>query len=58
VLARAETIDPGIAQIYLNRGGIYEILGNHAAAAKEYQHALTVEPGNHTAHEALRRLGQ
>ena len=58
VLARAEVIDPSIAQIYLNRGGIFEIRGDPSAAAREYRHALSVDPANRTAREALRRLGQ
>jgi tetratricopeptide (TPR) repeat protein len=58
VLERAEAIDPAIAQIYLNRGGILELMGNSAAAVKEYQRALSVDASNHAAHEALRRLGQ
>jgi protein O-mannosyl-transferase len=58
VLARAEVIDPSILQIYLNRGGIYEIRGDSAAAVREYRHALTVDPANRTAREGLRRLGQ
>ena len=49
VLARAEAIDPSITQIYINRGGVYELQGNAAAAIKEYQHALAVDPGNQAA---------
>jgi len=58
VLARAEANDPSIAQIYVNRGGIYEILGNTDGAIKEFQHALALDPANRTAREALRRLGR
>ncbi len=58
VLQQAETIDPGIAQIYVNRGGVYELLGNSAAAYKQYQRALAVEPSNRAAREALKRLGR
>jgi tetratricopeptide (TPR) repeat protein len=58
VLERAEKIDPGIVQIYINRGGVFEILGNIPGAIKEYQHALSIDPANRSAREALRRLGQ
>jgi tetratricopeptide (TPR) repeat protein len=58
VLALAEHIDPKIAQIYVNRGGIFEILGNTHAAVFEFRRALEVDPSNRTAREALRRLGQ
>jgi Flp pilus assembly protein TadD len=57
-LERAERVDPGITQIYINRGGVFEILGNIPAAIKEYQHALAIDPANRSAREALRRLGQ
>jgi len=58
VLAKAEAIDPGIAQIYINRGGVFQLLGNNAAAIAEYQHALAIDPSNRSAREALRRLGR
>jgi tetratricopeptide (TPR) repeat protein len=58
VLARAESIDPNIPEIYVNRGGIFEILGNPSGAIGEYRHALAIDPLNRTAREALRRLGQ
>lgn len=57
-LARAEAIDPNIAQIYVNRGGVYTILGNNAAAVKEYRHALDIDPSNRTAREAVRHMGR
>jgi tetratricopeptide (TPR) repeat protein len=58
VLAQAEVIDPGIVQIYVNRGGVFQLLGNNAAAIAEYQHALAINPSNRSAREALRRLGR
>ncbi len=57
-LQTAQAIDPRVVQIYNNRGGVYELLGNAAAAIAEYQQALRLEPSNHTAREALRRLGR
>jgi protein O-mannosyl-transferase len=58
VLAKAEAVDPNIAQIYINRGGIYLLLGNNEAAIREFRRALGLDPGNQQAREALRRLGQ
>jgi len=58
VLARAETVDPNIAQIYVNRGGVYTLLGNNSAAIKEFHRALSIEPNNRQAREALHRMGQ
>ncbi|HTB11748.1 MAG TPA: tetratricopeptide repeat protein [Bryobacteraceae bacterium] len=58
VLARAEAADPGVGQIYLNRGGVYEILGNYAGAIAEYRRAATIDTSNRAAREALKRLGQ
>ena len=57
-LATAEAFDHNIAQIYLNRGGVYELQGDLPAAIQQYQEALRLEPSNHTAREALRRLGR
>jgi Tfp pilus assembly protein PilF len=58
VLARAEAADPGVGQIYLNRGGVYEILGNYEGAIAEYRRAATIDTSNRAAREALKRLGQ
>ncbi len=58
VLAQAEALDPGIAQIYVNRGGVYTMLGNNGAAFNEYRRALAVDPSNRAAREALRSLGR
>ena len=57
-LSLAEGIDGNIPQIYLNRGAVYESLGNRASAMKEYQHAVALDPSNHQAREALRRIGR
>lgn len=57
-LSLAQEIDGNIPQIYLNRGAVYESLGNRASAMKEYQRAVTLDPSNHQAREALRRIGR
>jgi Flp pilus assembly protein TadD len=57
-LAEAEAIEPGMAQIYVNRGGVYELMGNGPGATKEYEHAVQIDPANRSAREALRRLGR
>jgi Tfp pilus assembly protein PilF len=57
-LAVAETLDSSIVQIYVNRGGVYEMMGSRVEALKQYQHALTLEPSNQTAREALRRIAR
>jgi len=57
-LDTAHAIDPGIAQIYVNRGGVFELQGNRAGAAEQYRHALKIDPTNRTAREALQRLGR
>jgi tetratricopeptide (TPR) repeat protein len=56
VLDDAEKIDPSIAQIYVNRGGVYEMLGNYVDAAKQYQLALELDSANRSAREGLRRV--
>jgi Tfp pilus assembly protein PilF len=57
-LSLAEAIDRNIPQIFLNRGAVYESLGNRASAMKEYQRAVQLDPSNHQAREALRRIGR
>jgi protein O-mannosyl-transferase len=52
-LARAERIDPSIAEIYVNRGNVYFLKGDREAAVSEYQHALTVDPTSQHAQDAL-----
>jgi tetratricopeptide (TPR) repeat protein len=58
VLARAEAIDPSIPQIYLNRGGVYEMMGKIAAAHEEYRRALLADTGSRVAREAMQRTGR
>jgi len=57
-LDTAQAIDPGIAQIYVNRGGVFELQGNGVGAAAQYRRALSLDPANRTAREALQRLGR
>jgi protein O-mannosyl-transferase len=54
-LARAEAIDPNIAEIYVNRGNIYFLRGDRDAAVNEYKRALALEPGNQHALDAYAR---
>jgi hypothetical protein len=58
VLDRADALDPGIAQIFINRGGVYELQGDQAGAIEQYRHALDLDKTSRAASEALRRLGQ
>jgi protein O-mannosyl-transferase len=54
----AEALDSNIVQIYVNRGGVYEMLGRRDDAVKQYQFVLKVDPSNRAAREALRRIGR
>jgi protein O-mannosyl-transferase len=55
-LAQAELIDPRFEMTYVYRGNIAEQTGNRAAAAREYQHALAINPANSAARDALVRV--
>jgi tetratricopeptide (TPR) repeat protein len=55
-LARAEQINPRFEMIYVYRGNIAELAGDRAAAAREYQRALTIAPSNSAAQSALARV--
>jgi hypothetical protein len=57
-LATAERLDPGFVITYVYRGKLYEQSGDAAAAAREYQRALAIEPGNAEAIEGLRRVSR
>jgi tetratricopeptide (TPR) repeat protein len=57
-LAAAEQLDPNFAMTYVYRGNVYATLGDRAAAAREYQHALALNPGNPAARDALLRLSR
>jgi tetratricopeptide (TPR) repeat protein len=57
-LAIAERADPGFEMTYVYRGGINELAGDRVAAAREYRHALAINPRNSAASEALARVAQ
>jgi tetratricopeptide (TPR) repeat protein len=54
-LAQAELINPKFAMTYVYRGNVYEVSGEPARAAQEYQHALTLE-ANEAARQGLSRV--
>jgi tetratricopeptide (TPR) repeat protein len=57
-LTQAEQIDPSFDMTYVYRGQIFELTGDKAAAAAQYQRALAVNPFNSTAREYLSRVSQ
>jgi len=57
-LAQAERIDPAFDGTYLYRGNIFEAGGDKAAAAEQYRRAVTLNPSNQTARDALARVSQ
>jgi tetratricopeptide (TPR) repeat protein len=57
-LAQAEKIDPSFEMTYVYRGGIFEVAGDKAAAAAQYQRALKLNPLNSIARDALARVSQ
>ncbi len=57
-LAEAEKIDANFDMTYVYRGKIYEIAGDRAAAAREYQRALAAKPGNQDARDSLLRVSR
>ena len=56
-LDTAERLNPRFAITYVYRGKLYEQSGDRAAAAREYQRALAIEPANAEALEGLRHVG-
>jgi tetratricopeptide (TPR) repeat protein len=56
-LAEAEKLDPRFEMTYVYRGNVFEVMGDRAAAGREYKRALEVNPGNSVALQALGRLG-
>jgi tetratricopeptide (TPR) repeat protein len=52
-LAQAGKLDPGYAMMYYYRGGVHASTGNIAEAVADYQHALTLDPNNQPARQAL-----
>jgi protein O-mannosyl-transferase len=55
-LAQAEKVNPRFEMTYVYRGNIAELAGDRAAAAREYQRALSVAPSNPAARDGLARL--
>jgi len=57
-LQKAEQIDPRFEMTYVYRGNVYEVSGDRAAAAREYQRAVGINPNNQTALDALVRVSR
>jgi tetratricopeptide (TPR) repeat protein len=57
-LALGERIDPTFEMTYVYRGNVFEARGDKAAAAAQYQRALTLNPLNSVAREALARVSR
>lgn len=55
-LDQAERINPNFAMTYVYRGNVYEVSGDFARAAQQYQHALQIEPSNEPAKTGMDRL--
>lgn len=55
-LAQAEKINPLFEMTYVYRGNIAELAGDRAAAAREYRRAVTINPSNSAAQDALLRV--
>ncbi|HTC91097.1 MAG TPA: tetratricopeptide repeat protein [Bryobacteraceae bacterium] len=57
-LSTAQRLDPGFAITYYYLGNLHAIQGNRAQAREDYQRALTLDPHNTPASEALARMGR
>jgi tetratricopeptide (TPR) repeat protein len=57
-LSTAQRLDPNFAMTYYYLGNIHAIQGNPAQARDDYQRALTLDPHNTPASEALARMGR
>jgi tetratricopeptide (TPR) repeat protein len=57
-LSQAERIDPRFEMTYVYRGNIFEVAGDKASAAAQYQRALKLNPLNSIARDALIRVSQ
>jgi tetratricopeptide (TPR) repeat protein len=55
-LAQAEKLNPRFEMIYVYRGNIAELVGDRAAAAREYQRALVIRPRSAAVQDALARV--
>jgi Tfp pilus assembly protein PilF len=56
-LAQAEKINPHFEMTYVYRGNIAELGGDRAFAAQQYRRALSINPLNSAARDALARVG-
>jgi tetratricopeptide (TPR) repeat protein len=56
-LNRSLQFDPKYVKSYIYRGGVYESQGDFANAANEYRQALSIDPNNQEAQQALARVG-
>lgn len=56
-LAEAEKINPSLGEIYVNRGNIFLLSGDHDAAVREYRRALALDPANPHALQSLAQAG-
>jgi tetratricopeptide (TPR) repeat protein len=52
----AAQIDPRFEMTYVYRGGVEELGGDRASAARDYQRALSINPLNQPARDALARV--
>jgi protein O-mannosyl-transferase len=57
-LAQAEQIDPRFEMTYVYRGNIFEATGDKASATAQYRRALTLNPSNPVAQDALARVSR
>lgn len=57
-LAAAENLDPRYDMIFVYRGNIYERGGDRISAAREYRHAVEVNPSNQEARDDLLRVSR
>lgn len=57
-LSLAEQFDRRFEMTYVYRGNVYELDGDRAGAAREYQHAISINPLNQAARDALARVSR
>ncbi len=57
-LSIAEHLDHRFEMTYVYRGNVYELDGDRAGAAREYQHAISINPLNQAARDALARVSR
>jgi tetratricopeptide (TPR) repeat protein len=57
-LANAQRLDPGFSMTYYYLGIIHGVQGNQAQEVEDYRRALTLDPHNDPAREALAHLGK